>query len=67
MDSYRDRSLVTGKKITVYTGKYRKDPTVELGGRAAFALGIDDAGGLIVEYEDGTRETLTSGEVSIRL
>ena len=67
MDSYRERSLITGKKITVYTGKYRKDPTVELGGRSAFALGIDDTGGLMVEYEDGERETLTSGEGSIRL
>ncbi|MGX8774859.1 MAG: biotin--[acetyl-CoA-carboxylase] ligase [Bacillota bacterium] len=67
MDSYRSRSLVTGKKITVYTGAYRKDPSVELGGRPAFAVGIDDGGGLIVEYEDGVRETLTSGEVSVRI
>ena len=67
MDSYRSRSLVIGRRITVYTGTYRKDPTQELGGRPARALGIDDAGGLMVEYEDGTRQTLTSGEVSIRL
>ena len=67
MDSYRSRSLVLGKKITVYTGTYRKDPTLELGGRPAFAAEIDDRGGLVVEYEDGSRETLTSGEVSIRL
>ena len=67
MDSYRSRSMVVGREITVYTGTYRKDPTQELGGRKARAIGIDDAGGLIVEYEDGTRQTLTSGEVSIRL
>ncbi len=67
MDSYRSRSLVIGRHITVYTGTYRKDPTQELGGRQARALGIDDAGGLIVEYDDGSRQTLTSGEVSIRL
>lgn len=67
MDSYRERSMVIGKHITVYTGTYRKDPTQELGGRPAFAVGIDDSGGLIVEYEDGTRQTLTSGEVSIRI
>ena len=67
MDSYRRRSMVIGREITVYTGTYRKDPTQELGGRSAFALEIDDAGGLVVEYEDGTRQTLTSGEVSIRL
>lgn len=67
MDSYRDRSMVIGKRITVYTGTYRKDPTQELGGKSARALGIDDSGGLIVEYDDGTRQTLTSGEVSIRV
>ncbi|MBQ6528942.1 MAG: biotin--[Clostridia bacterium] len=67
MDSYRSRSLVLGKNITVYTGKYRKDPTQELGGRPAFAIEIEDGGGLVVEYEDGSRQTLTSGEVSIRL
>ena len=67
MDSYRRRSMVIGREITVYTGTYRKDPTQELGGRSAFALEIDDAGGLVVEYEGGTRQTLTSGEVSIRL
>ena len=67
MDSYRSRSLILGKNITVYTGKYRKDPTQELGGRPAFAVEIEDGGGLVVEYEDGSRQTLTSGEVSIRL
>ncbi len=67
MDSYRSRSLVLGKNITVYTGTYRKDPTQELGGKSAFAVAIDDSGGLTVEYDDGSRETLTSGEVSIRI
>ena len=67
MDSYRSRSMVIGREITVYTGTYRKDPTQELGGKRARAIGIDDAGGLIVEYEDGIRQTLTSGEVSIRI
>ena len=67
MDSYRSRSMVIGREITVYTGAYRKDPTQELGGRSAFAVEIDDFGRLVVEYEDGTRQALTSGEVSIRL
>ena len=35
MDSYRSRSILLGKDITVYTGTYRKDPTQELGGRPA--------------------------------
>lgn len=67
MGSYRSRSMVVGRHIMVYTGTYRKDPTRELGGRPARAVGIDDNGGLMVEYDDGSRQTLTSGEVSIRL
>ena len=67
MDSYRSRSMILGRRITVYTGAYRKDPTQELGGKPARALSINDDGGLVVEYEDGARETLRSGEVSIRV
>ena len=67
MDSYRSRSMIIGKEITVYTGTYRKDPTQELGGRPARALGIGDDGALEVMYTDGTRERLRSGEVSIRI
>ena len=67
MDSYRSRSMILGRRITVYTGAYRKDPTRELGGKPARALRINDDGGLVVEYEDGGRETLRSGEVSIRV
>jgi biotin-(acetyl-CoA carboxylase) ligase len=32
----------------------------------AVALDIDEAGGLIVERPDGTRETLFSGEVGLK-
>ncbi len=34
--------------------------------RSAFAEGIDDSGGLIVRYEDGTRAVVSAGEVSVR-
>ena len=37
------------------------------GGIPATALDIDSRGGLVVRYEDGTEETLSSGEISIRL
>lgn len=67
IDSYRKRCMLTGRNITVYKGAYRRDPSKELGGISARAVGIDDSGGLIVEYEKGIRETLTTGEVSIRL
>ncbi len=67
VDTYRERSLVLGKTITVYKGAYRTDLQRELPGRPAKVLGIDDNCGLCVIYTDGTRETLTSGEISIRL
>ena len=34
--------------------------------RDAFALEIDDSFDLVVELPDGSRETVTAGEVSVR-
>ena len=47
-----------GKKITVLAGA-KEIP--------ALALGIDDDCRLLVRYEDGKEEYLSSGEISIRL
>lgn len=66
MAGYRSKSILIGREIMVYKGVYRKDPTSEMGGLPARATDIDDAGGLEVVYRDGRKETLTSGEVSIR-
>lgn len=65
--AYRERSLVIGKNIKVYKGRYNLSPEDELAGLAARVLDIDDEGCLIVIYPDGTRETLSTGEISIRL
>ncbi len=54
---YRKRQIIIGKNILVLKGKES---------RPAKAIAIDDQARLIVEYEDGTQETLSSGEVSIR-
>ena len=51
--------MVIGKNINVI--KTGREPV------AAFAEDIDSNGALIVSYSDGTREALTTGEVSIRL
>lgn len=67
IDAYRKKSLVIGKTVQVFRGKYAVDPTDELPSRPARVLGIDDDGGLEVLYSDGRRETLISGEISIRL
>lgn len=66
LKTYKKKSLVLGKTISVYKGSYKISPEDELPSRPARALDIDDNGGLVVLYSDGNRETLVSGEVSIR-
>lgn len=66
IDTYREKSLVIGKTVNVFKGKYKIDPDSEIPSRPARVLDIDKTGGLVVMYTDGTRETLTSGEITIR-
>lgn len=57
---YRKKSNLIGCRITI--NSFVPDdirPTL------AKVTGIDDECGLVVEYEDGQKETLTSGEVSV--
>lgn len=58
VQNYRRRSLVPGREILV-----------ELPGRArrATALDVDEECHLIVKYEDGRTESLSSGEISVKL
>ncbi len=56
-EEYRRRCFVPGKRILVLRGGTS---------RPALALSLDDACGLRVRYDDGSEETLSSGEVSIR-
>ena len=58
MDEYRACSLVLGHEITYTCGD-----TV----RRAEAVGVDDSGGLMVLFPDGSSDTLRSGEISVRL
>lgn len=57
MKEYKQKSIVLGKKITVIKGETTKSAT---------AIDIDDNARLTVEYENGEKETLFSGEVSIK-
>lgn len=63
IEYYRRHSMVLGKNITVHKGGCTPDKP----GVPARALDIDENGGLKVIYTDGSRETLSSGEISIRL
>lgn len=57
MEEYRARSNVIGRKIQVRRGDDQFP---------ACAIAIDDAGGLVIETENGV-QTVRSGEISIRL
>ncbi len=58
LEEYRSRCMLTGKEITSPTGTFEGVATV---------LGVDDRAGLVVQLQNGTRQTLTGGEVSVRL
>ena len=57
LKEYRKRSLLIGKEISVISPS---------NSRNAVALDIDDECRLIVKWEDGSIEAISSGEVSIR-
>jgi BirA family biotin operon repressor/biotin-[acetyl-CoA-carboxylase] ligase len=57
LPEYKARSLVIGRDVDVISGDLP---------RKAKALDIDDGCRLVVRYEDGSTEALSSGEVSIR-
>ena len=55
---YRSRSLVIGKQVQVLGSN---------GSRNAEALDVDEECRLIVQYEDGTLQKLSSGEIRVKL
>lgn len=57
IEEYKNRSFLIGKNILVLRGQ---------NAIPAKAIDIDDKAHLVVEYEDGSKEALNSGEVSIR-
>ena len=64
MDEYRRRSIVLRKDVYIH-----KNVAAGMEGERVKAKAIDitDDGGLIVIYEGGVKETLASGEISLRL
>jgi BirA family biotin operon repressor/biotin-[acetyl-CoA-carboxylase] ligase len=57
MDFYRDRCVTLGKDVSVH----RFDEV-----RHGTAMDIDADGGLIVKFSDGSIQTVSAGEVSVR-
>lgn len=70
---YRKRCFVIGRRVRIVTPQedsatQQKKPDVEKTGREyAQVLDIDDACHLKVQYDDGTIEFLSSGEISIKM
>ena len=58
MNEYRKQSAVMGQDIYYIQNGKRFDAVV---------VGIDENGGLEVEHSDGTKATLTSGEITLRI
>lgn len=63
LEDYKEHSMVLGETIQVYKGGYADGAE----SRTARVLGIDQNGGLEVLYSSGERETLSTGEISVRL
>lgn len=61
LHEYRDRCIITGKRILVSHLRANSDS------RPARALDITCDGDLLVEYDDGSREALRTGEVRLGL
>ena len=58
MDAYRRDCMTLGQSVSVV----KADGAV----RHGTALDIDEDGGLLIRFTDGSEETVTSGEVSVR-
>jgi BirA family biotin operon repressor/biotin-[acetyl-CoA-carboxylase] ligase len=58
ISEYKKRSIVIGKTVSVVTPNLSKKADV---------LDIDDKCRLVVRYEDGSEEAVSTGEISIRL
>lgn len=57
LEEYRSRCVTVGREVRVIRGDHARD---------AFAEQVTDDFGLRVRYPDGTEETVTAGEVTIR-
>lgn len=57
LSEYRKRCITIGKRVKIRS---------QLGDETGAAVDIDDKFGLIVDFDDGTRRTVSSGEVSVR-
>lgn len=65
MAEYRRRSLLIGKRVKVHNAAFDTAKTGE--GREALCLDITEDGGLLAMYENGEKEVLRAGEVTLSI
>lgn len=68
LEDYRQRSMVLGRQVRIFP-KNADDthPDLTSDGMIVTAVEIDDNGGLVVQLNDKTTKTLTTGEISLRI
>ena len=57
MERYQNDCITVGKQIVVIRGDEKRYGT---------AISVEEDGALLVEFSDGSRESVNSGEVSVR-
>ena len=70
LEEYRRRCFVIGRRVRILEPEGalgRSAKRVDHGREYAKVLGVDDECHLRVQYDDGTEELLSGGEISIRL
>lgn len=67
LEEYKKRCFVIGKEISFLTPDHKVIDNVPENRKHAKVIGINDECHLHVEYEDGFKEYLSSGEISVRI
>ncbi len=69
LEEYRKRSIAIGRQVQILTpGKEEMPNTDNTPARDhGLVLGVDDECHLLVQYDDGTTDSLSNGEISIKI
>jgi len=65
IEEYKKRSIVIGKEVTLLTPDHEE--ISEKNKSKAKVLDIDENCHLIIEYNDGSKDVLSNGEISVRI
>lgn len=66
LNEYRKKCFILGMKVKIIKNSSLASAEEILNAPSGIALDISDSGALIVQYEDGSTEHLSSGEITVR-